>query len=129
MFLKELNNLTVFVPKIAVHSCTGRTGFHTGRRKSLFNPVIAESTFACNFLHRMNKPAAIGTGLNAIPASDTVFFINKDDAFRTIVGGTYRTNLNTRRFGAMVAHFRDEEGFKDLLVRYGLRKSVDSTIG
>ena len=128
MFLEKFNQFTVFVPQIAIHSGTCGTNFHTGRSKILLQPVIAKGTFIGDLFHRMNEPASIRTCLNTIPATDTVFFINKNNTLRTIICCTYRTNLNTGRFGTMVTHFRDKKGFKNILIGHSLFKTINSAI-
>src|SRR5450756_296398 len=95
MFLQEFNKITVFVPQIAIHSGAGGTGFHTGRSKTLFQPVITKGAFIRNFFNRMNKSAAIRTCLYTVPAADTVFFINKRNALGTDISCAYRAYLYT----------------------------------
>jgi len=77
----------------------------------------------------MEIPASVRTGLDAIPTTDAVFFVNQHDAFRTFIGGPNGTNLNTGRFGAMIAHLRNKKALKDFSFWNSLYKVVDTTIG
>lgn len=82
VLLQKFNKVTVSVPQIPKFPRPGGTYFHAGRSKILLKPVITQSTLIGNFFYRMNEPATIRACLYAIPASDTIFFINKYDPLR-----------------------------------------------
>ena len=52
---------------------------------------------------------AVRAGLDAVPASQTVLLIYQHDAIRRDKRRAYRTNLRTRRVGALVAHLWNVE--------------------
>ncbi len=108
MFFQKLNQLTVWVSEITVHSCPGGTDFYAYRIEVLFQSVITQGTFTGYLFFRMNKPASIRTGLNTIAATDTIFFINQYNPFRTVEGSSYRAHLNAWRLGTVVAHLGDK---------------------
>jgi hypothetical protein len=77
---------------------------------------------------RIDVPATIRACLNAVPAGNAIGRIDQNNPLRTIVGSSHRTNLDTRRFLAVVAHFRDKERLENISVGSLLGKAVDTAI-
>jgi hypothetical protein len=59
----------------------------------------------------MQKPATVGTSLNAVSAADTPFRVNEHNSFFRVVCGADRTDLFAWRLLAMVAHFGNKKCF------------------
>ena len=106
-----------------------RSTQNTPNKFPLFNSVITESAFIRNFLFGMNVPAPIGACLNAITATNAVFLIHQGNPIRTLICCSNRADLCTGGFCTMVAHFRNEKCFKDILLINRLMQSVNATVG
>ena len=128
MFLQKLYQFTVFVSQITIHSGTCWAYFHASRGKIFLQPVITNGAFIGNFLDRMNKPAAVRACLNTISATDAILFVYKNNSLRTQKSCTYRAYLFTWRFCTMITHLGNKKGFKYILIRDPLLKTIDPSI-
>ena len=124
----ELGDGAFRIIQVTRDPCLGGAVVHTGRVQSFLDPVKAEGAFVYNVLVGMEIPATIRARLNAILASDAVFFVDQYNPLLCFKGGSDRTNLHAGRFGTMVAHLGHEEGFLDIVGCNGLGKSVNSAV-
>ncbi len=90
--------------------------------------MIAQRTLINHMALGIDVAATIRAGLNAIPASNAIGRIDQHNPLGTIVGSTHRTNLDTRRFLTVVAHFRNKERLENIGIGSLLSKAVDTAI-
>src|SRR5579871_1434987 len=90
-------------------SRTGRTDFTTRRSQALADPVIAEGALVCRIGLRINEPAAVGTSLDTVAATEAVFLIDQHDPIRGNKGRSHGTDLGAGRICTMVAEFGNKE--------------------
>jgi hypothetical protein len=77
--------------------------------------VAAEIALFSDLIYGVEKSHSVGTGHDAIPATDTPLPVNEDDPLRRLIGGAYRADLYTGRFITLVAEFRNKKRFIDIL--------------
>ena len=124
----ELGDGAFRIVQVTRDTCLGRAVVHTGRVQSFLDPVETEGAFVDHVLVGMEIPATIRASLDAIFASDAVFFVDQYNALLRFESGTNRTNLHAGRFCTMVAHLGHEKGFLDVVGRNGLGKPVNSAV-
>jgi hypothetical protein len=90
--------------------------------------MITKGTFIHNTLVRQDVPAAIRTGLDTIPAADTIGLIDQNNTVGAFISGPDRAYLDAGRLIAMVAHLGNEEGLENIFFRHCLGKSIDSPV-
>src|SRR5579863_3352332 len=87
----------------------GWTGLATRGGQPFGDAMVAEGTFLRSLRFGIQKAAAIRARLNAVPAADAIFFVDKHNTIRRDERGTDRAHLGAGRIGAVIAHFRNEE--------------------
>jgi len=92
----ELGDGAFRIVQVTRDTCLGGAVVHTGRIQSFLDPVEAEGAFVYDVLVGMEIAATIGARLNAIFASDAVFFVDQYDALLRFESGSDRTNLYAR---------------------------------
>ena len=65
-----------WIIQVAKYSCLGGAYLETSRLQSFFQAMNAKCTFFSRTFFGIDKPASIGTGLNAIPTADAIILIN-----------------------------------------------------
>ena len=85
------------------------TAGHAGRFKTHFDSMPAEMALGRSVSVRIHIDGVIGTSLHAGLAANAAEGIEIHDRVFALVHGAYRTNLNARRFFAVVAavHLED----------------------
>jgi hypothetical protein len=100
---------------IADFPCACRTGLYAGGLHSFRDPVVAEIALFSHLIYGVEKSHSVGAGHDAIAASNTPLPVNEDNSVCRLIGGTYRADLHTGRFIALVAEFRHKKGFIDMI--------------
>src|SRR5579863_6708331 len=77
----------------------GWTGLATRGGQAFGDAVITECAFLGSTRVRIQKTAAIRAGLNAVPAADAIFFVNKHNTIRRDECRADRTYLGAGRIG------------------------------
>src|SRR3989338_11538647 len=71
-----------------------RTDFDARRKQPFCDPVVTKSTLVRDVLHRVHVASAIGTGLDAVAASDTIVLVHQDNPITCPERLAYRTHLD-----------------------------------
>src|SRR5690242_2892119 len=83
--------------QIGENARLSRARLATGRRQSLRDAVIAESTLFSRICFRIQESAAVWTRLNAVPAAETIFLIYQHHTVGRGERSADRTHLRARR--------------------------------
>ncbi len=91
--------------------------------------MVAESAFLRRAGLRMKIPGTVGTRLDTVTASDTVFGIYQHDAIRRFIRSTHRTDLDAGRIVTMVAKFGHKKAPDNGFIQsVPVFKTVDRTV-
>src|SRR5947209_6528734 len=80
--------------------------------ESLSNAVITEGALIDGILFGVEIAAAVGAGLDAVAAAETVLFVDEHDAIGADEGGAHGADLHAGRIDAVVAELGDEEALE-----------------
>ncbi len=97
---------------------------YAGRLQALGNAVVTPRAFISDIFFVVKKSRAVGASLNTVLTTDAILMINKHYAVFGLVGCAHWTDLYTRRFLAMVAHFRHKECLLNLCVLVAIIKAI-----
>ena len=108
----------------------GRANFYAGRFQPARDAVIAQRAFLGRAGFRIQKAAAVRTGLDAEPTTNTILRIHQHRAIWSVEGRAHRADLGAGRGLAKVAKLRHKKRLEDVFAIHGRRrKAVATTIG
>ena len=103
-YFQDLGYFAIWVIQVAKVHAFGWAGRHTGRFKTLFDPVNAGGAFI-HISIRMGISCVVGAGCDAGPASNALVGCDQNDSSIGIVTGACGTAPYTGRVVALIAAF------------------------
>lgn len=115
--LKDPAYLALGIFQISEYSGAGWAGLHAGRLPALFHPVMTPAAFIRFIYLVVDKPGAIGTGLNAISTPEAIIIVNQHETFGRLVSCADGADLHAGRVLAVVTHFGHEKRLYRLFLK------------
>ena len=105
----------------------GGTVFAACGGESLGDAVVAEGAFVDGLALGVEVAATVGTGLDAVAATEAVILVNEDDAIGADEGGADGADLDAGGIDAVVAELGNEEALDAGVGRRG--EAIDGAVG